>query len=240
MSMTIEGVFVENPTQVWMELQNTRRNVLNRAGRWNDSGWIGRGDGGSKSVFTMCLANAIRYVGYGISGRPDDFSRTTDQMSVAERLVLKAINEMHGVRHDDIPSWNDSAGRRYHEVVAVIDKAIEWVKPHAQTFATVYASDIMTEEELKEQDKQVMAIENQMWREKMKSWGLRYDKKGRLRDIHGRFVKKPKEKKNPSEVEQFKLWIDSFEERGWDKFWDELFECDEHDEDCKKMKALVA
>jgi hypothetical protein len=236
MSVTIEGVFIENPTKVWMELQNTRRNVLNRASRWNDGGWIGGSEGG-KSVFTMCLANAVRYVSLGINGRPKDFSRETHQMTVAEQLIVKAINALHGTLQPDIPAWNDSAGRRYHEVVAVIDHAIEWVKPHAQTFATVYASDIMTEEELKEQDKQVMAIENQMWREKMQSWGFRYDIRGRLRDSTGRFVKKPKD---PSEVEQFKLWIDGFEERGWDKFWDELFECDEHDEDCKKMKALVA
>jgi hypothetical protein len=239
MTVIVEGVSVKNPTQVWMELQNTRRNVLTKRNRWNDSGWIS-GDLGSGSLFTMCLANAVRYVGLGVNGRPAAFSRSTAQMTVAEELIVKAIGKLNGHPVEDIPAWNDNNQRRFSEVIAVIDQAIEWIKPHAQTYAITYATDIMTPEELAEQDKQVIAIQNQMWRERYMGSGYRQDKKGRIRDALGRFARLPAQTvAQTREVNQFKLWIDDFDRRGWDKFWDELFECDEGDEDCQKAKALI-
>jgi len=38
---------------------------------------------------------------------------------------------------------------------------------------------------------------------------------------------------------EFKTWLDSHERRGWSTFWEELYECEDGDEDCKQRLAVL-
>src|SRR3954467_13053633 len=92
MSATIEGVHVENPTAVWMQLKNTRHNVLKDKDRWNPGGWFEQQGTSRTNPFTMCLANAVRWVARGTAKEPGAFGYETDgDLETAERIILVAI-----------------------------------------------------------------------------------------------------------------------------------------------------
>jgi hypothetical protein len=249
MSAVVEGVHVENPTAVWMQLKNTRQNVLKHQNKWNPGGWYER-TGREKNPYTMCLANALRFVVKGTTGAPREYSRETVDMDVAERLVLKAINSsrVNGERYYDIPNFNDEDGRRWQEVVAVIEKAIEWIAPHAKAEATVFADEVMSPEEMKEIRTATRKAEDAMWGEYARKWDVHVDERGVWRDRFGSFARKPPRHLSKLEREaiaedaqtsEFKAWLNDHEARGWDTFWDELLDCGD-DKDCQgKVLALA-
>jgi hypothetical protein len=267
MSDVIEGIYVENPTGVWMQLMNARRNVLNSRTRWNPGGWYEMSDS-QAGAFTMCLANAVRFVANGHMNQPDEHAYTggaDDDMEVAERIVLIAIHRAAGRYFDAIPSFNDESERRYHEIVKVLDTAIEIVEPFARTEAITFADDVMTDEERKQVRAAVRKAEDEMWAEQVEKFKLRKDPKGIWRTAKGHFAKVPlwvrygldrdpapitvkaeAIKLQPAaraEALEFKGWLDSHEKRGWDTFWDELLQCDKDDpgyEDCQAAKQALA
>src|SRR4051794_20485345 len=96
MPTVIAGVRVENPTAVWMQLMNTRHNVLNQREKWNKSGWFDEGSRAGWRPFTMCLANAVRFVTRGTASEPEAFSRERRDMDEAEAILLKAIVKATG------------------------------------------------------------------------------------------------------------------------------------------------
>jgi len=246
MPTVIEGVRVANPTAVWMQLMNTRHNVLNQAEKWNNGGWFdqGRGAGGWRP-FTMCLANAVRFVTRGTASEPQVYSRERLEMDEAEAILLKAIVKAAGPV-GDIPDYNDAARRRYEEIVAVLDTAIKLVEPFARKIAMVYADDVMTPEEKLEIDRAVIRAENEIWQEQRVKWGIRLAIDGTWRRSDGKFAAVPDWVRNDAGAVEpleplpavrvkgfghvkFGQWIKSHEERGWDPFWDELLTCDEQD-----------
>jgi len=250
MSAVVEGVHVENPTAVWMQLKNTRQNVLKHKDNWNPGGWYEKA-GREKNPYTMCLANALRFVVHGRTAAPQEYSRdNVDTMEAAERLVLKAINAAAiGQRHySDIPNFNDEDGRRWQEVVAVIDAAIEMLAPYAKAEATVFADEVMTPDEMTEIKKATWKAEDAMWAEYSTKWGVHQDAKGAWRDRFGSFARRPPKRLSKLEREtiaedaktsEFKTWLDDHEARGWDTFWDELLDCGD-DKDCQgKVLALA-
>jgi hypothetical protein len=256
----IEGVGVENPTAVWMQLMNTRHNVLNRAEKWNPSNWTDH-DGKGK-VTTMCLANAVRYVTRGTADEPTTYTRQTRHMDQAEAIVLQAILKMADKTGEDegitdIPDYNDAEGRRYAEIVAVLDQAIEMVAPYARKTALIFADDVMTPEEKQEIDKAVRKAENDMWQEYRAEWGIRlYGDTWRRKD--GRFAAVPDWVRSTTAPEPlpplvvrdkaaqqhstFAEWVAGHQKRGWDPFWDELLDCDEQDphyESCQAARKAL-
>jgi hypothetical protein len=186
-SVVIEGVKVDNPTGVWMQLMNTRRRVLDRVEKWNDKGWYS----GDAFRPTMCLANALRYVARGERGQPAAFSREQGDLEQAERVVMKAIVKVAHATYDDIPDFNDATYRQFDQIVRVLDEAIEMVAPYAKTFAISYADDVMTPEEKQEIQAAVRKAENEMWAEDRKRWGKHRDPNGIWRRADGRFASVP-------------------------------------------------
>jgi hypothetical protein len=248
-SVLIEGVEVENPTAVWMQLTNTRRQVLQDKKFWNDSGWYrGKGEfvddkGKFTQVPTMCLANAIRFVTFGRKGQNKAMNGAA--MDVAETLVLATINRHF--KHlqgevSEIPSFNDQQGRRYEEIAAVLDKAIELVEPFARTWAFTIAEEVMTRQEREEIDDAIRKQEDLLWSEWRKG-SARKDKQGRWRK-NGKFVKAPKwEKKmlaTPKDVTRFKGDLKDLDQRGWDTFWTELTACPDDDLECQERAKQFA
>lgn len=263
-AVSIEGVHVENPTTVWMQLKNTRHNVLKDEQKWNPGGWYDQ-TGNRHNPFTMCLANAVRWVARGAATHPETFSYDTadnDSLETAERIILVAIPMAmrDGVDYEEIPAFNDDRSRRFTEIVAVLDKAIEMVAPYAKADVVTYADDVMTKEEYDEIRKATWKAEDEMWDEYRLQWGVKYDKKGKWRTKKGKFAKVPPATrrehaptKSPwvapplsekeHQVGEFKLWLDDHEERGWDTFWDDLLECDAQDpsyEACEAAKQALA
>lgn len=251
MSAVVEGVHVKHPTAVWMQLKNTRQNVLKHQEKWNPGGWYERTQS-TKNPYTMCLANAVRFVVHGTTVGPREYSRDTQDMDVAERLVVIAINTTNvrkGLTHyTDIPNFNDEDGRRWQEVVMVLDRAIEMIAPYAQAEATVFADEVMTPEEMTEIKKATWKVEDAMWGEYARKWDVHVDERGVWRDRFGSFARKPPRRLSKLERDaiaeeaqttEFKTWLDDHEARGWDTFWDELLDCGE-DKDCQaKVLALA-
>jgi hypothetical protein len=221
MSFVIEGVAINNPAMVWTQLVNTRKSVLFRAERWNPSAWTGEHkedtkDGFTRTVTTMCLANAIRYVTRGVYEKPEVYSRGTGDLDHAERLVLAVIrkrqiegrsdpeldNEEIEEVAEDIPNYNDASVRRFKDIVEVLDESIALVRPLARVEVAVVADDVMTKAEKKEIDAKIRKAEDDIFQE------------------------------------QFGYWLTSHEKRGWKTFWEELLECDENDKKCQE-KALA-
>jgi hypothetical protein len=256
MPAVIEGVEVENPTAVWMQLMNTRHNVLNQSKKWNSSNWTDT-DGNGK-VTTMCLANAVRYVTRGVASEPATYTRTRSDMDDAEAIVLKAILWVADSEEvTDIPDYNDASGRRYAEIVAVLDTAIKMVAPYARKTALIFADDVMTPEEKQEINKAVRKAEKDMWQEYRAEWGIRlYGSTWRRRD--GRFATVPDwvrsttapaplpplvvKDKATQQHSTFAEWVAGHQKRGWDPFWDELLDCDEQDphyESCQAAKKAL-
>jgi hypothetical protein len=199
-SVTIEGVPVENPTAVWMQLMNTRRNVIGTKDRWNSGGWFDNHTSRDrKNPFSMCLANAIRYVSKGDKWTPGTYAyhggdgRLGDsELVTAEMIVLLAIPKaVQGAAYQSIPEFNDAETRRYHEIVAVLDTAIAMVAPHAKATAIVMADDVMTDEERKEIDRATRKVEQEMWEEERLRWGIHQDAAGVWRTFTGAFAKVP-------------------------------------------------
>jgi hypothetical protein len=271
MTAVIEGLEVENPTAVWMQLMNTRHNVLSAKSAWNPGGWFEQHDARRK-VFTMCLANAIRFVSQGYKGEPATYSYTegsgqiTDaDLEMAEALVLRAIPKLPGSpQHSAIPQFNDAGGRKHAEILAVLDIAIEMVKPYARTTAMIYADDVMTPDEKAEIDKAVRKAEAEIWEERKKKYRI-HQVNGKWRSGDGKFavvpawvryetthvtttmvpsawLPKPRTQADQQQ-EQFRVWLDLHERRGWDTFWDELLDCDQSDPDfeaCQSAKRALA
>lgn len=252
----IEGVVVENPTAIWMQLKNTRQRVLTRQDKWHPGGWFE--DRGHHSPYTMCLANAVRFVVHGQASKPEQFSRDREEMDVAEALVLQAINlgNQFGDNDDqtypDIPEFNDQGGRRWREIVQVLDRAIAMVGPYAKAEATVFADEVMTPAELKEIREATWKAEDAMWMEYSVEWGLRQDERGVWRNRKGRYAPKPSPRVSKrlsklereeialdAKTEEFRNWLDDHQERGWDTFWDELLDCGD-DQKCKDAVLALA
>jgi hypothetical protein len=56
------------------------------------------------------------------------------------------------------------------------------------------------------------------------------------------WLPKPKTQADQQQ-EQFRVWLDLHERRGWDTFWDELLDCDQSDPDfeaCQSAKRALA
>lgn len=251
MSVQVQGVVVENPTQVWMQLVNTRRTVLNKAKFWNHGSWFGarsdRGpDGEYEVINTMCLANAIRFVAHGRKGEEQELSQVDQHSRVAEQLTLAAINHAsEGASYDSIPEFNDVTRRRYTEILQVLDVAIEWIKPHARTYALSIAEDVMTRQERAEIDEKVRHAENDMHREWVKKNRAVLGADGRYRNGYGRFMRTPTWMKNRTpkpaqEIQQFERELKDLEKRGWEPFWAELAECSDGDKECEERVKLAA
>jgi hypothetical protein len=266
MSTMIEGIEVENPTGVWMQLMNARRNVLNSKTRWNSGGWFAM-NSTQAGVFTMCLANAVRFVANGNMSQPEDhaYASSEEDMEVAERIVMVAIVQASsGGYFSSIPMYNDASQRRYHEIIKVLDTAIKIVEPFARTEAITFADDVMTSDERKEVARAVRKAEDDMWAEQVAKFKLREDDKGVWRTAKGHFAKVPlwvrygldrdpvqvpkaeaiklKPVAKPQAAE-FKGWLKSHEQRGWDTFWDELLKCDKDDpgyQECQAAKQALA
>jgi hypothetical protein len=254
MPTLIEDVQVDNPTGVWMQLMNTRRRVLDKREKWNNDGWY------SATVQTMCLSNALRYVAHGQEGKPTAFSRDIDNRDQAELITMLAIVKVARTPYTDIPEFNDETGRRFTEIVRVLDTAIEMVAPYAKTFATTYADDVMTAEEKKEIQAAVRKAEHEMWKEYRAKWGAKRDGKGLWRRADGKFAWAPQwvrtehqplpplpplpaRTKADQQNDQFRAWLDDHTKRGWDTYWDELLKCDEKDpsyETCQQARKALA
>ena len=233
----ILGVEVENPTIVWTELMNTRRRVLNRRTAWNPGGWYDDSNG-----FSMCLANALRFVVHGSVNNPTVFSRDVLDMDVAEKLVLAVANE-GGSTYSDIPEFNDTEGRTFEEVKATLDRAIELLRPYVTSGPVVIAEAIMSDAENAEMRKEIRRVEDEMWDEWVRSWGLTTSSDGRVRDKDGRFAALPKRgvrRQWAKVTRQFNGWLEDHEARGWSTFWDELEECDENDKKCQERKRKAS
>jgi hypothetical protein len=240
MSVVIHGVTVHEPTKTWMQLMNTRHKVLDKKTNWHRSGWF--------EGQTQCLANAIRFVIHQPVEMPKSMADAGAE-SEAERLVLRAIQETYEEDMPEIPVFNDASGRDFKDIQKVLDIAIEWVKPHAQTFAVTYANEVMNEEEKKEIADAVFDAEDKIWAENAAKRGWHWTPYG-FRDKKGRFSPEPsrrmKERYEPAAewsseaMISFRAWLDGHEERGWGTFWDELSDCN-GDKDCEeRIKALAA
>jgi hypothetical protein len=256
MTVYIEGVGVENPTAVWTQLMNARHKVLDKSTRWNSKSWF---EGDSASGYTMCLANAIRHVVRGKVEAPEVESselQTTGHDRAVEALVLAAINKLVAqgtYRRDDltyheIPAYNDKTGRTFKAILKPLDLAIEWIKPHAQTYAIAYAPEVMTDDEQKEIREATRKVEAEMWAALVEAWGIHQDTTGNWRTRAGRFVKVPRWLQRETQPDsarvtvadvlgatapertrtqkEFRHWLDDHQERGWATFWDELRDCD--------------
>jgi hypothetical protein len=202
----------------------------------------------------MCLANAVRFVARGSASEPDAYSYNHEKdLETAEHIILVAITKVAGRTYSDIPHFNDESARRYHEIVVVLDTAIEMVEPYAKAEAVTYADDVMTPEELEEIRVATRKAENEMWMENREKWGIRRDKKGVWRTRKGKYasvpswvrweqkpatpwVAKPLSQKE-HKVGQFKSWLDGHEKRGWDTFWDDLLDCDKKDPEYEACQA---
>jgi hypothetical protein len=268
MSVLIEDIDVENPTGVWMQLMNARRNVLNSRTRWNPGGWFEM-TSHQAGAFTMCLANAVRFVANGNMSQPDEHAYRSggdEEMEVAERIVMVAIQQAATAGYfGSIPEYNDTGQRRYHEIIKVLDTAIEIVEPFARSEAIIFADDVMTDEERKEVARAVRKAEDEMWAEQVAKFKLRKDTKGMWRTAKGHFAKVPlwvrygldrdpapikvkaeAIKLQPAakaEAIEFKGWLDNHEKRGWESFWDELLQCDKDDpgyKECQAAKEALA
>jgi hypothetical protein len=258
MPQVIEGVRVDNPTAVWMQLTNTRRRVLDKESKWNDKGWYN----GDASKPTMCLANALRYVARGEHGQPGSFAREQGDVEQAERIVMQAIVKVARAAYTDIPDFNDATDRQFDTIVRVLDAAIELVAPYAKTFAITYADDVMTPEEKKEIQDAVRKVENQMWEEYRSKWGARLDDNGLWRRADGKFAWAPQwvrsehepleplpplppaepRTKAEQQHDQFKGWLNDHKQRGWDTYWDDLLKCDKDDpsyETCQQARKAL-
>jgi hypothetical protein len=165
--------------------------------------------GGWNSGNSQCLANMLRYVSRaGAEDTPDDYGHTLAQ-SEAERLVTKLVSHKGW---ESIPGFNDSKSpgpEGFKAISEVLDEAAALVKPYAFTHSVTIASEIMTKQEKDEMNRAV-------WSE-----FLRKDAR-KLKD------------KVSEKVQDFVDWLDSYEDRGWDTFWDELAECDTPE--CEEMK----
>jgi hypothetical protein len=234
----IHGVMVKEPTKTWMQLMNTRHKVLAKKQNWHRSGWF-EGE-------TQCLANAIRFVIHKDITRPETMADARSD-SEAERLVLKAISETYE-QVPEIPAFNDASGRSHEEILKVLDVAIEWVKPHAQTFAVTYADEVMTKEEKREIAEAAWEAQDAIWMENASKRGWHWSPQG-FRDKKGRFAPEPskriRERYEPvaewtsEAMQQFRVWLDGHEKRGWGTFWDELADCN-GDKDCEeKIRSLI-
>jgi hypothetical protein len=252
----IEGVYVNNPTAVWMQLKNTRHNVLKDKDKWNPGGWFDQHDD-RKNPYTMCLANAVRFVAKGSVKEPDAFSYEDEgTLETAEHIILKAIPKVMSRAEDavkDIPSFNDAENRRFEEIVMVLDTAIEMVAPFAKADVVTFADDVMTEEELEEIRRATWKAEDDMWDEYRAKFGVKFDKKGMWRTAKGKFATAPPatrrtyaapvpsawlpKPKTDAKVNEFKFWLDDHEKRGWDTFWDDLLDCNEQDPEYEACQA---
>jgi hypothetical protein len=258
MSVMIGTVRVENPTATWTQLMNVRHNVLGRKERWNSGAWYEeneekpRGGGVRPREFTMCLANAIRFVTKASKNMPKELSAVAAD-SDAEQLVLLAIGQVHGVYAGEIPPYNDNANRRYEDILKVLDHAIEQVAPYARTYAITIAQEVMTPQEKAEVQDAVHKAEDEIWAEYRTRWGVHQDAKGRWRTRKGAFAKSPRRAKSGTPVtttadvveqspamKEFRGWLDDHQKRGWGTFWDELEAC-KGDEECeKRLEAALA
>jgi hypothetical protein len=246
MSVTVLGLEIENPTAVWMQLTNTRRQVLHDRKFWNSGGWYGVGTGGKVSqVPTMCLANALRHVAFGRKGV--GASHSDREIDTAEQLVIGVINahfaHLQGTVAE-IPSFNDHPGRRHEQITKVLDKAIELIEPHARTWALAIADDVMTDEERQEIAVLTRRAEDDLWAEWYRDRPHR-DKKGRWR-LKGKFAKAPawktkaKPKTTQADVKRFERDLKDLDKRGWDTFWQELTACPDDDKECQERAKQFA
>lgn len=178
--VNIAGVEVKNPTAVWTQLVNTRRNVLNKSGKWLSGGWFVGPPG--RTEYTMCLANAIRFVTQGNRNQPQGLpgDENEPQMDVAEMVVLAVVNQEFPDAYgfNDIPSFNDMEGRHFEHIEKVLDKAIEMLEPHAKVATITFAHDVMTKEERDEIDQATWEAEKQIWEEYFTSWLDDHEKRG--------------------------------------------------------------
>jgi hypothetical protein len=260
----IEGVHMENPTAVWMQLKNTRHNVLKDKDKWNPGGWYEQ-HSSRQNPFTMCLANAVRFVARGSVHEPGTYSYDNGDnvLEDAERVILRAIPAvMRSDEYEEIPAFNDASDRKFGQIVKVLDKAIEMVAPYAKDDVITFADDVMTKEELAEIRKATWEAEEAMWDEYRVKWGVKFDKKGKWRTAKGKFAKVPPATRRVAtptmsvfslavseplsekeHIDEFKLWLDDHEERGWDTFWDDLLDCDKKDpeyEACQAARKALA
>jgi hypothetical protein len=247
----IEGIRVDNPTAVWTQLKNTRHNVLKDKEKWNPGGWYEQ-SGDRRNPFTMCLANAVRWVARGTVKEPTTFNYKTDgDLETAEKIILVAIPKaMRGSEYEEIPAFNDHSARKFEQIVRVLDQAIEMVAPYAKADVTTFADDVMTKEELAEIREATWKAEEAMWDEYRAKWGVRFTE-GKWRTAKGKFAKLPPRKpvmplsawvakplsQKEQQIGEFRLWLDDHEKRGWDTFWDDLLDCDKQDPEYEACQA---
>jgi hypothetical protein len=247
----IEGIRVDNPTAVWTQLKNTRHNVLKDKEKWNPGGWYEQ-SGDRRNPFTMCLANAVRWVARGTVKEPTTFNYKTDgDLETAEKIILVAIPKaMRGSEYEEIPAFNDHSARKFEQIVRVLDQAIEMVAPYAKADVTTFADDVMTKEELAEIREATWKAEEAMWAEYRVKWGVRFTD-GKWRTAKGKFAKLPPRKpvmpvsawvakplsQKEQQIGEFRLWLDDHEKRGWDTFWDDLLDCDKQDPEYEACQA---
>jgi len=227
----VYGVQVSNPTGVWHEIMNARANLMDGK-RWLSGGWAHIEGSFRKEGYSMCLANVLRYVVSGRKDEPQEHVRNgLSDMYVAEKVVFAAVRRRWpGRDYDDIPGFNDSDSVGWPEIEEVMLMAANELKPHAFKHTVTMARDVMTPAEREEMD--ALGLQSMSW----SWWSGKKKGRNRARDARGRFTRKePTTMGNIRSVPalagvqrtegEFKEWLDSFDTRGWDLFWDELLDC---------------
>lgn len=222
MTAVVYGVEIDNPAGVWTELKNAQM-------RLKEKGWVKTWYDGNSG---MCLANALRFVVHGNKNAPMSFPESP--ILVAEELTY-AVIEQHAPEfakreefrlavargrnpYTSIPAFNDEGDRVLEDVLRVLDMALAAVKPLAFQHSVTMATEVMTPEE---QEEIRLAV--------------REDFKSRFSSSWKRWLKSDKSNKSANPVvQEFTGWLDSFEERGWDTFWDELADCETPE--CEEMR----
>lgn len=238
----VEGVRIDNPVAVWHEIKNAREVLGDEGKGWNSSGWYNLRDN------TMCLANVLRFVGLGERENPRSYGNmgTVSEKLDAENLVRHLVAKKYG--RSSIPHFNDSRvltnfdrgpekafKKGFKQVAEILDEAAKIVKPHAFAHTVTVANEVMSVKERKKIEKAVAKDRV----EQAAKWWKKFDPRKNKEDqeeIKRRVAQLEKESNDPLVVE-FRQWLDSFDERGWDSFFDELADC--NDEDCKQIRLLV-
>lgn len=84
------------------------RVALSPRGSWKSGSYSGK----SHEGYSRCLIQVMNDVD-GV------------HVNKAEQLVLKAAEEITGIKYTSIPSFNDAPSTKKHTVITVLDRAIE-------------------------------------------------------------------------------------------------------------------
>lgn len=146
--------------RAWNVVQNTREFLSNRQ-NWNPRNW-------TNGLNTSCLANALRYVEHGSKGREVGKERNLESVGAGEHIVSAIASCHFGM--PSIPSLNDRSANysedRYMNVLKALDIAIDILTPeHLRGLTTTVSTDVMTDEEKTEINKEAWKAQSEIWKE---------------------------------------------------------------------------